>query len=87
MNSAPAADDDWRRLAACMGMDVNLFFTADIIGIAKAKSVCARCFVREQCLDYSLQAEIPHGVFGGLNENERRRLQRARAFVRPASGL
>jgi WhiB family redox-sensing transcriptional regulator len=41
-----------------------------------ARSLCRRCKVRDQCLDYSLQGEESHGIWGGLNELERKRLLR-----------
>jgi WhiB family redox-sensing transcriptional regulator len=39
---------------------------------AKAKAVCQRCPVLEQCRRYALSAEEPYGVWGGLTEDERR---------------
>ena len=41
-----------------------------------ARALCGACKVREQCLDYALTAREPHGIWGGLNELERRRLLR-----------
>ena len=39
---------------------------------AVAKAFCARCLVRAECLEYALQIRETHGVWGGLNEMERR---------------
>ena len=39
-----------------------------------AKSVCARCQVRKQCLSYALATGPVHGVWGGTSEDERRHL-------------
>jgi WhiB family redox-sensing transcriptional regulator len=39
-----------------------------------AKRVCAVCPVRRECLDYALRVREPFGIWGGLNEAERRRL-------------
>jgi WhiB family transcriptional regulator, redox-sensing transcriptional regulator len=76
----------WQDRAACRGMDVLLFFGPDDqadpereIREAKAKAVCALCPVRTQCLDYALQNSIRHGIWGGLNEEERVRERRHRA--------
>ena len=44
-------------------------------GIARA--LCRKCKVREQCLNYSLQVVESHGIWGGLNELERKRLIRS----------
>jgi WhiB family redox-sensing transcriptional regulator len=43
-----------------------------------ARALCRRCKVKEQCLAYSLQVAENHGIWGGLNELERKRLQRSR---------
>ena len=41
---------------------------------AAAKQICAGCSVREECLDYALRVAEPFGIWGGLNEAERRDL-------------
>ena len=46
---------------------------------AVAKSFCARCPVRVECLEYALSTREAHGIWGGLNEMERRRMLRERA--------
>ena len=38
----------------------------------RAKEICADCSVAADCLDYALQIREPHGIWGGLNESERR---------------
>ncbi len=46
----------------------------------RAKAICASCPVLEPCLDYALTIREPHGIWGGLNEMERRaRLEDASA--------
>ena len=39
-----------------------------------AKAICATCPVRGLCLEYALAVREPYGIWGGLNEYERRRL-------------
>lgn len=39
-----------------------------------AKAVCARCPARDDCLTYALRVGEPIGIWGGLNEAERRQL-------------
>ena len=39
---------------------------------AGAKSICAQCGVRRNCLDYAVRIREQHGIWGGLNELERR---------------
>jgi WhiB family redox-sensing transcriptional regulator len=75
--------DDWRDRAACRDADPELFFPVSAVGpgarqIAEAKAVCARCPVREQCLDYAMANGLDHGVFGGTTDTERRQLTRRR---------
>lgn len=72
---------DWRRRAACVGENPELFFPVGTSGPAQvqaaaAKRVCRGCPVRSDCLDYAVSAGQDHGVFGGLDEDERRRLRR-----------
>lgn len=65
----------WRRLAACHGLDPDIFFPTSDHEVGPAKSVCGTCSVREACLEWAL-ASGEEGVWGGLTERERRRLQR-----------
>jgi WhiB family transcriptional regulator, redox-sensing transcriptional regulator len=37
-----------------------------------AKAICAGCSVADDCLTYALSIREPHGIWGGLNESERR---------------
>jgi hypothetical protein len=73
-------DADWRHLAACTQADPELFFPTAVAGPAlasqeaAAKAVCRRCPVLAQCLRWAV-AQLPHGVAGGLTENERRLLR------------
>lgn len=59
---------DWRQDAACKGKDPNIFFAEDT---SRAKRICATCTVIHECL---ANAE-PDGVWGGLDEKERRKLK------------
>ena len=76
----------WQDRTACRGMDVLLFFSPDDeprperqIRKAKAKAACMLCTVGVQCLDCALRNSIRHGIWGGLNEEERARERRRRA--------
>ncbi|MFI9825058.1 WhiB family transcriptional regulator [Streptomyces sp. NPDC052013] len=82
--------DNWRNRAACRDEDPDLFFPIGTTGPAlvqteQAKSVCRRCPVRQQCLDWALETGQSIGVWGGTSETERRALKR-RAGVRRGSG-
>jgi WhiB family transcriptional regulator, redox-sensing transcriptional regulator len=76
----------WLDRAACAAMAAQLFFAPDgerpqerEIREAKAKTVCALCPVRAQCLDFALANSIKYGIWGGLNKEERARERRYRA--------
>jgi WhiB family transcriptional regulator, redox-sensing transcriptional regulator len=82
---------DWRLKALCAEEDPELFFPTGNTGpallqIEEAKRVCRRCDVRDACLQWALEADQDHGVWGGLSEDERRALKRraARARIRVA---
>jgi WhiB family redox-sensing transcriptional regulator len=78
----------WQDAAACRGEDSAFFFAPSYFEKrwekdareAKAKAICARCAVRDPCREYALAIREPHGVWGGLNETERRHLLRQRAL-------
>jgi WhiB family redox-sensing transcriptional regulator len=40
----------------------------------RAKGICHHCSVKNPCLAYALQIREPHGIWGGLNEVERKQL-------------
>ncbi len=73
--------ESWRESAACREADPELFFPVSSTGLSagqirRAKDLCARCPVRPQCLTYALDTGQAFGVWGGLDEEERRRLRR-----------
>jgi WhiB family redox-sensing transcriptional regulator len=76
----------WRFLAACRGEDSSLFFAPSYFERReeknererKAKEICGRCQVIDDCLEYALKTRESHGVWGGMNEQERRALLRER---------
>jgi WhiB family transcriptional regulator, redox-sensing transcriptional regulator len=80
----------WQFRGACRGEESALFFAPGYFERrdeknareAKAKEICARCPVLVDCLEYAIRIREPHGVWGGLNESERRALIRERE--RPA---
>ena len=70
--------DDWRADAACRDLDTAVFFPETEAAADVAKSVCATCSVRDACLEFALVTRQDDGVWGGLDENERRRVRRRR---------
>jgi WhiB family transcriptional regulator, redox-sensing transcriptional regulator len=72
----------WQAKAACRGPHTSMFFPPSHferkddkeIRESQAKAICASCPVRRSCLEYALRIREPHGIWGGLNEAERRSL-------------
>lgn len=85
--TAPAFDDDWRARAACTTKDTNLFFADGTTGpnqarVDAAKAVCQHCPVINECGQWAIDARIEYGVFGGIDEIERRRLLRNHGAIK-----
>lgn len=80
-------DTTWRVAALCRSDDAIHFFAPNHLEHkaekdereAQARAICARCPVRSRCLDYALEVGETHGIWGGLNELQRRRLQQRRS--------
>ena len=80
------AEPSWRASAACEGSNASAFFPPSSTEPreqrqrreGEAREMCDRCVVRDSCLEYALFVEEPYGIWGGLNEIERRRLLRRR---------
>ncbi len=70
--------NDWRLDAACRDLDTAIFFPESDEQADTAKAVCASCPVREACLEFALITRQDDGVWGGLDENERKRVRRRR---------
>jgi WhiB family transcriptional regulator, redox-sensing transcriptional regulator len=75
---------DWTMAAACRDSDASTFYTSEInerkeVRLEReslAKRICSTCSVREECLDAALERHESYGIWGGLNELERRALHR-----------
>jgi len=46
---------------------------------ARAKAICSTCVVQNDCLEYAIRIREPHGIWGGMNETERKQLLEPRA--------
>src|SRR5215475_7079072 len=73
--------DEWRDRAACRDTSPELFFPIGTTGVAldqidAAKRVCSECPVASECLEFALATNQEAGVWGGLTEEERRRLRK-----------
>ncbi|MEU0627700.1 WhiB family transcriptional regulator [Streptomyces sp. NPDC005989] len=73
----------WSDEAVCRDVeDASIFFPEDFprsevpLIAMQAKAVCHGCPVSGPCLDSALALPERHGVFGGLDKNERQALRR-----------
>jgi len=72
----------WQARAACRGPQAAVFFPPThaerkedkAAREARAKEICASCTVKGACLEYAIRIREPHGIWGGLNELERKQL-------------
>lgn len=76
-------DLPWRRQAACrlLPADQRWIFwpgQGDTEAVAAAKAVCATCPVADECLDFALDTDEKHGIWGGKSERERRSIRSTR---------
>ena len=79
-------DQEWREHASCLQFPAVLFFGFDEseapaekrLREEQAKRVCVDCRVRGECLEYALSARESHGIWGGMTDVERRRLNNRR---------
>ena len=77
----------WQYRAACKGPQSELFFAPNHLERKEdrleresaAKAICRSCPVLVECREYALTVREPHGIWGGLNEYERRQLLARRA--------
>lgn len=65
---------DWRVRGNCRNLkdpDVMTPDPADYRSIAKAKTICGGCPVKDVCLDAAIQRDERFGIWGGLTPAER----------------
>ena len=85
--SAQRIDEAWQVRAACRGPQSSVFFPPatferkdeKLERESRAKDICRTCPVKAPCLEYALRIREPHGIWGGLNESERKQLLASRA--------
>ncbi|HVM66483.1 MAG TPA: WhiB family transcriptional regulator [Acidimicrobiales bacterium] len=87
MTTITQPDTAWQAKAACRGPQAAVFFPPThperkderAEREERAKEICTSCPVRKPCLDYALEIREPHGIWGGLNELERKAVLARRA--------
>ena len=64
------ADIHWRDRAACLDVELDLFFHGTPNAIREAKAICKGCPVKAECLADAIEhGDI--GIRGGLTEDQR----------------
>lgn len=70
----------WQARGSCWRTGYDLFFPDNKDDarskIPKAKKICEECPVRKECLQYALETESQHGVWGGTTRSERKRISK-----------
>jgi WhiB family redox-sensing transcriptional regulator len=85
--SAQRIEETWQIKAACRGPQASVFFPPTSFERKdekaereeRAKAICADCSVRSDCLEFAISIKEPHGIWGGLNEGERKAIVASRA--------
>jgi len=67
----------WEEQARCRQYDPEMFFAPRARAERKAKTICAKCPVKVDCLVFALQAKVEFGIWGGTNGKERRAMIRS----------
>lgn len=68
-------ENEWQEQALCAQTDPEAFFPDKGGSTREAKRICQACPVRDECLEYALANDERFGIWGGLSERERRRIQ------------
>ena len=68
--------DAWRGLAACRGMDTDLFYPEGRGRTLRAREelardTCMACPVARECREAAAELPERYGIWGGLTESER----------------
>lgn len=58
-------DTNYARCADGNGTLSHLFFSEDDYELARAKSICSACGLKDSCLSDAIEREEPYGVWGG----------------------
>jgi WhiB family transcriptional regulator, redox-sensing transcriptional regulator len=72
---ATPSHGDWRHRGLCAGEDPEIFFPANGVSEIKARKICTKCPVSEDCLEYATEA-YEFGIWGGLDQQQRRARRR-----------
>jgi len=73
-------DVDWMREAKCAGMNRDIFFPEyTFLTDPVVFDTCGVCSVRVECLAWAIATDQEFGIWGGLDEEQRRAIDRTRS--------
>lgn len=78
-------DLSWRADALCAQTDPEAHYPEAGGTSTAAKRTCMACPVRAACLEHAIEAGEEYGVWGGVGQQELRRLIRARRAQQQAA--
>lgn len=69
--------------AACAGMNRDIFFPEyTFLTDPAAIAACSRCEVKDECLQWAITTDQEFGIWGGLDEEQRKAIDRTRSRAR-----
>lgn len=76
-------DPSWRLSGACADLAADSFYPEGgqrqvRLAYDRAREICMQCPMIERCLEYALEHEERHGMWGGATPAEREEMLRAR---------
>ena len=81
-NTVSIYGETWMTYGACAGVSTNIFFPeTDELPSEDARILCARCPVREECLQWAL-AHNEDGYWGGTTKTQREAIMSGRHRVK-----
>lgn len=87
LHRAPIDYWGWQQKGLCNTLDPEVFFHPEgergaprRRRVEQAKAICSQCPVIQECREYALNNHEPYGVWGGLSEEERADIVRARTY-------
>lgn len=69
-----SANPTYMAYALCRNIDHIDFYSQDVKQIKTAVAFCRACPVVDSCLQYAIENNIFHGVWGGKSAYQRRKL-------------
>jgi WhiB family redox-sensing transcriptional regulator len=79
--SRPFFNQPWAKWARCQEIGGDWHYPEATQSASVARSICARCEVRPECLEWALVTDERFGVWGGLTYRERMALLNIRDAV------